>query len=119
MWARPHQAGDALLADVQTGLAQIAQQSRRPVGAIGADRPCPDGDQHLSIPLGTRRGRALAPRIEAAGGDPQHATHRRDGVDGLVVPHEPVDRGDAAGIVPVSRANQAVAFDRISRSSFT
>src|SRR5713101_5799694 len=60
------------------------------------------------------RRRALAPRIVAAGGDGQHPAHRGNCVHGLIRVHE-LERRD--GSEPVSVANQAAAFDSISRSS--
>jgi len=47
------------------------------------------------------------PCIEAAGGDAQHSTHRGNGIDGPIRPHE---LESLSGTVPVSRANQAAAF---------
>src|SRR5713101_4266024 len=60
------------------------------------------------------RRRALAPRIVAAGGDGQHPAPRGNCVHGLIRVHE-LERRD--GTEPVSVANQAAAFDSISRSS--
>jgi hypothetical protein len=69
-------------------------------------------------PVGLRarppRQRALAPRVVPAGEDTQDAAHGGDRMDGLVCRHE-LESLD--GIVLVSRANQAAAFDRIARSS--
>ncbi len=48
-------------------------------------------------------------------GRPAGARHNVARIDGLVVHHESVD---PQRIVPVFRANLAVAFDRMSRSSF-
>src|SRR5271156_55860 len=62
-------------------------------------------------PCGRRR---LAPRIVAAGGDSQYPAHGGNPVDGLIRAHE-LERRD--GTVPVSVANQAAAFAKISRSS--
>src|ERR1019366_2448648 len=56
----------------------------------------------------------LPPCIEAAGGDAQHPAHRRGSITGLIRTHE-LERRD--GTEPVSVANQAAAFDKISRSS--
>src|ERR1019366_9360716 len=61
-----------------------------------------------------RRWRPLPPCIEAAGGDAQHPAHRRGSITGLIRTHE-LERRD--GTEPVSVANQAAAFDKISRSS--
>ena len=72
-------------------------------------------DQH-GIVLGAPRQRPLRPRVIPAGGDAQHAAQRGHRVDGPALAHElePLD-----GIAFVSRANQAAAFDRISRSSLS
>src|SRR5213593_2618459 len=57
-----------------------------------------------------------APRVVPAGGDFQHSAHRADREHGLVCTHEEEDFLD---FLSVSCANQAAAFDRISRSSFS
>ena len=56
---------------------------------------------------------ALSPRVVTAVRDLQYAAKNRDRELGLVIPHEPED---PSGIVPVSLANQAAAFDKMSRS---
>src|SRR6266851_3875632 len=73
-------------------------------------------DARSEFRVGARpcRRRALAPRIVAAGGDGQHPAHRGNCVHGLIRVHE-LERRD--GTEPVSVANQAAAFDSISRSS--
>ena len=48
-----------------------------------------------------------------AGGDRQHPAHARNRILGLMRSYELVDPD---GIESVSRANQAAAFDRVSRS---
>src|SRR3954447_14148849 len=65
------------------------------------------------IRSGMRRGRATAPGIVAGLRHAEHACHQRDREAGLVRAHEPEDPD---GITPVSRANQAVARERMSRS---
>ena len=64
-------------------------------------------------PLAIASRRTLSPRVVAAGGDVQHSAHRGDRVGGLIRSHE---LEDFSGTEPVSRANQAAAFARISRS---
>src|SRR5690606_39242876 len=59
---------------------------------------------------------AIPPCVVPAGGDLQHAALRGDGPDRLMRSHE---FEDPDGIEPVSRANQAAAFDKISRSVFS
>src|SRR6202035_4365470 len=56
----------------------------------------------------------LQPGIVARLGHAEHACHRGNREAGLVRAHEPEEPD---GSVPVSRANQAAAFERISRSS--
>ena len=58
----------------------------------------------------------LPPRIVAAGGDTQQSAHGGDRISRLVIAHEGEPFG---GIAFVSRANQAAAFERISRSSLS
>ncbi len=72
--------------------------------------------QQLCVRLRSGRRGSLEPRIVSAGRDSQHSTLRGNRIFGLMSLHElePPD-----GIEPVSRANQAVAFAKISRSSFT
>src|ERR1700674_2761492 len=61
-----------------------------------------------------RRGWPFLPGVVATGRDFQYAAHGGDPVDGLIRVHE-LERRD--GVEPVSVANQAAAFDSISRSS--
>ena len=70
-------------------------------------------EQLLILPTSCTR-HAPLPRVVPAGGDAQHLAHGGEGMGGLIRLHElePFD-----GIEPVSRANQAAAFFRISRSS--
>src|SRR5262249_30040738 len=58
----------------------------------------------------------LRPRVIAAGGDTQQPAHGGDRESGLILAHEPEPFD---GIVFVSRANQAAAFERISLSSLS
>src|SRR5213078_2153902 len=58
----------------------------------------------------------LHPCIVATGGDTQQLAHGGDRVTCLVIAHEPEP---FAGIAFVSRANQAAAFERISRSTLS
>src|SRR3984893_7924119 len=61
-----------------------------------------------------RRGWPFLPGVVATGRDFQYAAHGGDPVAGLIRVHELERRDDPA---PVSLANQAAAFDNISRSS--
>ena len=88
--------------------------ARRTIGAarVFMNRSQPRAE--FRVRPAARRRRPLAPRVVPAGGDCQHSTHRRNPVAGLIHAHE-LERRD--GTEPVSVANQAAAFDRISRSS--
>lgn len=66
------------------------------------------------ISNGMGRRRPVQPRVVARLGYVEHARHRGNREAGLVRAHEPEEPD---GSVPASRANQAVAFERISRSS--
>ena len=68
----------------------------------------------LGVETGALRRRTLPPRVVSAGGDLQQATHPRHRIARLIHLDELEDPG---GIEPVSRANQAAAFARTSRSS--
>src|SRR5690625_5394421 len=68
--------------------------------------------QLLIFKISGRRA-ARNPCIIPTGGDAQHPTHGFDWKLGLICSHEFEDFG---GTDPVSRANQAAAFARISRS---
>src|SRR6516162_4253582 len=64
----------------------------------------------------TPRRRSSRPRMIAAGGDAQNAAHRGHRMNGPVLAHESVSFG---GTVFVSRANQAAAPERMSRSTLS
>src|SRR5712691_2352268 len=70
----------------------------------------------LFVLCGPRGHHALAPRVVPTGGDFQYTAHRADREDSLVGTHE---REDPFDFFSVSCANQAAAFDRISRSSLS
>jgi hypothetical protein len=73
----------------------------------------PDARQQRRVCLGPGRGGPGSLGVIAAGGDLQQAAHHGDRMHGPGGSHklEPLD-----GIEPVSRANQAAAFAKISRS---
>ncbi len=60
------------------------------------------------------RGRPADPGIVASLGHAEHARHGGDRETGPVRAHEPEEPDDTA---PVSRANQAAAFERMSRTN--
>src|SRR5262249_36967495 len=71
--------------------------------------------QHGILARAPRRA-ASRPRMIAAGGDAQNTAHRGHRMNGPVLAHESVSFG---GTVFVSRANQAAARERMSRSTLS
>src|ERR1700758_5752512 len=86
----------------------------RTVGTVRGSVCCTVLLYPCSVSLCPPRWPPLHPRIVAAGGDTQQLAHGDDRVTRLVIAHEPEP---FAGIAFVSRANQAAAFERISRST--
>ena len=109
-----HQTSHPIAAHPAAAGHQLGMDPRRPVGAT---RCLVDGPyrapQHL-VALRTRRTPTASPRVVPAGEDTQHPAHRGHPMMGLIRLHE---LEDFARTEPVSRANQAVAFASISRSS--
>ncbi len=107
-----HHPRDPLAADRHAGVSQFGMNPRRAVRppAAGMDRL----HTRRQVRIGLRASRQWppTPRVVPARGDAEHAGHRGDTETSLIRTHEPVDLPG-----PVSRANQAVAFARISRSS--
>src|SRR4030095_3985812 len=108
------QPRDALATAMHADGAQIAV---KPWCAVGASRLLMERADLLGQLLVLHRprtGLAALPRVVPASGDAQHTAHGGDGMGGPMRLHEsePFD-----GIDPVSRANQAAAFFKISRSS--
>ena len=113
---RFHQARHPLPSHVVSGIDQFGMNARDSVGRSGV--PMYGLDLGLKFPIGPSTGRwlTIAPRIVPAGGDAQNTAQSSNWIIGLMGSHE---FEDPSGIVPVSRANQAAAFDRISRSCFS
>lgn len=113
---RFHQACHTLPSHMVSCIDQFGMNSRDPVGRSGM--PMNVLDLGLKFPIGPPTGQWLPipPCIVAAGGDAQNSAHRSYWIIGLIGSHEFVD---PSGIVPVSGANQAAAFDRILRSCFS
>ena len=70
--------------------------------------------QQRRVGRGMGRWRAVNPGVVARLGHAEHARHGGNWEAGLVGAHEPEEPD---GTAPVSRANQAAAFDKISRST--
>jgi len=78
------------------------------------DRPNPLSQRDVAPSM--RRHRSSIPGVKTALGNPQQSAHFPYRTVGLVCLHEPEERFDVAGI---SFANQAAAFESISRSSLS
>src|SRR6202011_17431 len=109
-----HQSRHPLASYISTLGRKLGVNARRAVGAARARMRHLDLRDQRGVGLGPRRCLPLPPCIVAAGGYTQQLTHGGHRVVRLVIAHEPEP---FAGIAFVSRANQAAAFERISRSS--
>ena len=113
---RRHQPGDALATDANAFGRKIDMNARRSVGAARSLMRGADLCDQRGVCLSTLRRLPLRSRVIAAGGDTQQPAHGGDREGGLILAHEPEPFD---GIVFVSRANQAAAFERISLSSLS
>src|SRR5262252_1645057 len=111
-----HQPSNALAADANSLGRQLGMDARRAVGAARGRMRRTDFADQRRIPHCTPRRPPLYPRIVATKKDTQQPTHAGNRIVRLVIAHE---LEPFRGIVFVSRANQAAAFDRISRSSLS
>src|SRR5438067_4889133 len=124
-WPAPQALDEAGLARIRDAHAAAARRAERLgfdlVELLGAHGFLPRTGMHgLDTLQQGRVGRGaggrwpLQPGIVTRLGHAEHACHRGNREAGLVRAHEPEEPD---GSVPVSRANQAAAFERISRSS--
>lgn len=112
--ARAHQPGDSLAANGLTGLLKIEVNPRHAVRTHGVLVRLLDLLHQDGITLRPRSLWTFQPRVVAAFRDLKQPTHHPHRVARLDRLHELESRG---GIELASRANQAAAFPRISRSS--
>src|SRR5690606_38527299 len=108
-----HQTSDPFRRHTLAGFFQLGVHARPPVGPARELVNRTDPRPELGIPLRTGRDRTLQPLVVPAGGDLQHTAHGGDRILSLVSSHE---LEDFDAVTSVSRANQAAAFARISRS---
>ena len=108
-----HQTSDPLAAVPLSAPTQIGMDARRPVGLPRTGMHRLDALQQGRVGRGVGGRWPLQPGVVARLGHAEHACHCGNRERGLVRAHEPEEPD---GSVPVSRANQAAAFDRISRS---
>jgi hypothetical protein len=110
----PHQSRHSLATHLDSSSRQFGVDARHTVGSARALMNRAHPQTQFRVRSGARRRWPLTPRVIPAGGDFQHSAHRRNLVHGLIRAHE-FERRDCTE--PVSVANQAAAFDSISRSS--
>lgn len=90
--------------------------TRDAVRASGLDVDGANGARQRSIFTRSCTRRAPIPRVEAARRHTEHLAEDSYGIVGLILADEPEDY---SGSVPLSRANRAAAFPRISFSIFS
>src|SRR3954451_8946684 len=106
-----HQPSDALLADPLAVVDEIFPDARPTVRSTAGLVRRPHAHAQMAIAAGVGRFRAALPRVEAAARDLQTATQDRYRVGGLL-------RGDEPESYRLCFAKKAVAFFKISRSSW-
>src|SRR3954447_7079388 len=106
-----HQASDALLADPLAVFDKIFPDARPAVGPTTGVVRGSHAHAEMAIAAGVGRFRAALPRVEAAARDLHTATQDRYRVGGLL-------RGDEPESYRLCFAKKAVAFFKISRSSW-
>ena len=109
-----HQAGNPLEPMLGPVSSKLSMDARCAIDIPGTGVHRPDLLQQGSVGLRMGRGRTVTPSVIARRGDAEHARHDGNRKYGLVRAHEPEDPD---GIVPVSRANQAAAFERLESQS--
>src|SRR4030095_7179748 len=111
-----HQASDPFLADRSARFFDLGENSRCSVWRARGTMDARDLIEQKQVLLLVGRWFTLEPGIITAPRDLQYSALQIDRVEGLVRLYEFVE---PSGITPVSRANQAAAFFRISRSCFS
>ena len=107
-----HHPSDPLAAHRRALSGQLRVNPRRPVRPTAAFVNRSHARAQRLVRGLARRALTGAPRVVPARGDTEYPGHRGDSKLGLIRSHEPVDLPGT-----VSRANQAVAFAKMSRSS--
>ena len=109
-----HQPSHPLWTHADPFLGQILMDPGCPVRATASFVEGSDSIRQRRVLSGPCRWASGSPRVVSAGGDTQQSTHRSNGKTDLIHLHELEDFLD---LESVSRANQAVAFAKMSRSS--
>jgi len=106
-----HQPLDALATHTNAGFLQLGVDARGAAGLAGCPVNRSDAGSEIRIGPGVLAGHSSLPGVEASLGHAEDPAHRLDREHGLVRSHESEDRERVA---PLSCANQAAAFERIS-----
>ena len=109
-----HQTSDSLARDGLASLFLLGMDARCSVGAIALRVDRADLGRQGGVSLTPGRWNAVAVGVETAAREAEHAAHRLDRKYGLIRLHE--FEAAPPGRALLSRANQAAAFERISRS---
>ena len=110
---RSHQSSYPLPANREAISLQFSMNTRRAIGSMrpGVDRAY--ATRQIGVCGRPSRSWSAPPGIIARGRNLQDPGHCTNGIHGLVRAHEPVN---PFGLALLSRANQAAAFARMSRS---
>ena len=108
-----HQPSNPLPANREALSLQFGMNTRRAISSMrpGVDRA--DATRQIGVGARPSRSWSAPPGVIARGRNLQDAGHCANGIQGLAPPHEPVN---PFGRALLSRANQAAAFARMSRS---
>ena len=110
----PHQPRNPFAAVLLAMPLQFGMDAGRSIRLARAGVHRAHSLQQRRVSRGMDRRRAVNPGVVARLGHAEHARHGGKWEAGLVGAHEPEEPD---GTAPVSRANQAAAFDKISRST--
>ena len=110
---RSHQPGNPLAANRGHRSSAWAMNARRAIGSMRSSVDRADMTRQIGVGGRPSRSWSVPPGVIARGRHLQDAGHCTNGIHGLVRAHEPVN---PFGLALLSRANQAAAFARMSRS---
>ena len=92
---------------------ELGVDARRAIGSMRSSVDRADTTRQIGVGARPSRGGSAPPGVIVRGRNLQDAGHCINGIDGLVRTYEPVN---PFGLALLSRANQAAAFARMSRS---
>ena len=110
---RSHQPSNPLPANREAIGLQLGVNTRRAIGSMRSSVDRADMTRQIGVGGRPSRNWSAPPGVIARGRNLQDAGHCPNRIHGLVRAHEPVN---PFGLALLSRANQAAAFARMSRS---